>query len=67
MLLLKKSFLEETRHRLRLKNSVKLYIIEVDYEIKENENLYKKQRNKCVSIRKKSIINYFNKIANGNI
>ena len=28
---------------------------------------YKKQRNKCVSIRKKSIRNYFNKIANENI
>ena len=34
---------------------------------KENEKLYKKQRNKCVAIRKKSIRNYFNKIANGNI
>ena len=33
----------------------------------ENEKLYKKQRNKCVSIRKKRIINYFNKIANENI
>ena len=31
----------------------------------ENEKLYKKQGNKCVSIRKKSIKNYFNKIANG--
>ena len=29
-----------------------------------NEKLYKKQRNKCVSIRKKSIRNHFNKIAN---
>ena len=33
----------------------------------ENENLYKKQRNKCLSIRKKSIRNYFNKIANENV
>ena len=33
----------------------------------ENEKLYKKQRNKCVAIRKKSIRNYFNKITNGNI
>ena len=33
----------------------------------ENEKLYKKQRNKCVSIRKKSIRNYFNKIANENV
>ena len=34
----------------------------------ENENLYKKQRNTCVaSIRKKSIQNYFNEIAHGNI
>ena len=33
----------------------------------ENEKLYKKQRSKCVSIRKKSIRNYFNKIANENI
>ena len=32
-----------------------------------NEKLYKKQRNKCVAIRKKSITNYFNKIGNGNI
>ena len=28
---------------------------------------YKKQRNECVSIRKKSIRNYFNKIANKNM
>ena len=33
----------------------------------ENEKLFKKQRNKCVSIRKESIRNYFNKIANENI
>ena len=33
----------------------------------ENEKLYKKQTNKCVSIRKKSIRNYFKKIANENI
>ena len=33
----------------------------------ENEQLYKKQRNKCVAIRKKSIRNYFSQIANGNI
>ena len=33
----------------------------------ENEKLYKKQRNKCVSIRNKSIRNYFNKIANENV
>ena len=33
----------------------------------ENEKLYKKQRNRCVAIRKKSIRNYFNKIANRNI
>ena len=35
--------------------------------IEENEKLHKKQRNKCVSIRKKSIRKYFNKIANENI
>ena len=33
----------------------------------ENKKLYKKQRNKCVSIRNKSIRNYFNKNANENI
>ena len=33
----------------------------------ENEKLYKKQRYKCVSIRKKSIRNYVNKIAKENI
>ena len=33
----------------------------------ENEKLFKKQRNKCVSIRKESIRNYFNKIAIENI
>ena len=33
----------------------------------ENEKLRKKQRNKYASIRKKSIGNYFNKIANENI
>ena len=33
----------------------------------ENGKLYKKQINKCVAIRKKSIRKYFNKIANGNI
>ena len=33
----------------------------------ENEKIYKKQRNKCVSIRKKSIRNFFNKIANENV
>ena len=33
----------------------------------ENEKLYKKQRKKCVLIRKKSIKNYFNKTANENI
>ena len=32
----------------------------------ENEKLYKKQKNKCISIRK-SIRNYFNKIANENV
>ena len=31
---------------------------------KENEALYKKQRNKCVSLRKKSIKKYFNNITN---
>ena len=30
----------------------------------EKENLYKKQRNNCVSIRKKNIRNYSNEIAN---
>ena len=30
------------------------------------KKIYKKQRNKCVAIRKKSIRNYFNKIANRN-
>ena len=33
----------------------------------ENEKLFKKQRNKCVSIPQKCIRNYFNKIATGNI
>ena len=33
----------------------------------ENEKLCKKQRNKYVSIRKKSIRNYFNKIENENV
>ena len=33
----------------------------------ENEKLYEKQRNKCVSIRKKSIKNYFKKIVNETI
>ena len=33
----------------------------------KNEKLYKNQINKCVSIRKKSVRNYFNKIAKGNI
>ena len=33
----------------------------------ENEKLFKKQRNKCVSIPKKCIRNHFNKIATGNI
>ena len=33
----------------------------------ENEKLYKKQRNKCVSIRNKSIRSYFNKIADENV
>ena len=33
----------------------------------ENEKLYKKQRNKCVPIRKKIIRNYLNKIANENV
>ena len=33
----------------------------------ENEKLYRKRRNKCASIPKKSIRNCFNKIANENI
>ena len=33
----------------------------------ENEKLYRKQRNKCASIPKKSIRKYFNKVANENI
>ena len=32
--------------------------------LKENEALYKKQRNKCVSLRRKSIKKYFNDITN---
>ena len=31
------------------------------------KKIYKKQRSKCIAIRKKSIRNYFNKIANRNI
>ena len=31
---------------------------------KENEALYKKQRNKCVSLRRKSLKKYFNDITN---
>ena len=50
-------------------------MIEADYlrnrfcktPTEENEKLYKKQRNKCVLTRKKSITNYFNKVANENI
>ena len=56
-----KEFRKAIYNRSRLWN--KFYKVPTE----ENENLYKKQRNKCVSIRKKSIINYFNKIANGNI
>ena len=48
-------------HRSRLRNK----FCKIPSE--ENEKLYKKQRNKCVAIRKKSIRNYFNKIGNGNI
>ena len=33
----------------------------------KDEKLYKKQRNRCVAICKKSIRNYFNKIADRNI
>ena len=48
-------------------------MIEVYYEIDSVKHRlrkmkrYKKQRNKCVSIRKKSIKNYFKKIANETI
>ena len=34
---------------------------------KENEKLYKKQSNKCVSLRRKCIKQYFHKISNNNI
>ena len=34
---------------------------------KENEKLYKKQRNKCVALRRKCIEKYFHNITNTNI
>ena len=34
---------------------------------KENEKLYKKQRNKCVALRRKCIKEYFHNISNNNI
>ena len=34
---------------------------------KENENLYKKQRNKCVPLRRKYIKEYFHNITDNNI
>ena len=48
-------------HRSRLRNRF------CKRPTEENEKLYKKQSNKCDSIRKKSIRNCFNKIANENI
>ena len=32
------------------------------YPSKQNEKIYKKQRNKCVALRKKAIKNYFKKV-----
>ena len=60
-LFMTKGFRKATYNRSRLRNK----FCKIPSE--ENEKLYKKQRNKCVAIRKKSIRNYFNKIANGNI
>ena len=34
---------------------------------KENEKLYKKQRNKCVALRRKCMKEYFHNIADNNI
>ena len=34
---------------------------------KENEKLYKKQRNKCVALRRKCMKEYFHNISNNNI
>ena len=56
-----KEFRKAIYNRSRLRNK----FCKVPAE--ENEKLYKKQRNKCVSIRKKNIRNYFNKIGNRNI
>ena len=56
-----KEFRKATYNRSRLRNTF------CKIPTEENEKLHKKQRNECVAIRKKSIRNYFNKIANGNI
>ena len=56
-----KEFRKAISNRSRLKNKFRKIPSE------ENEKVYEKQRNKCVPIRKESIRNYFNKLANGNI
>ena len=55
-----KEFRKATYNRSRLRKKFRKVPTE------ETEKLYRKQRNKCVAIRKKIIRNYFNKIANGN-
>ena len=56
-----KEFRKARYNRSRLRNKFRKIPSE------ENEKVYEKQRNKCVPIRKESIRNYFNKLANGNI
>ena len=55
-----KEFRKAIYNRSRLRNKF------CKIPTEETEELYKKQRNKGVAIRKKNIRNYFNKIANGN-
>ena len=56
-----KEFRKAIYNRSRLRNKF------CKIPTEENEKLHKKQINKCVTFRKKSIRNYFDKIANGNI
>ena len=56
-----KELRKEIYTRSRLKNKLN------KNPTKENENRYKQQRNKCVSLRRKSIKGYFNRITNKGI
>ena len=56
-----KEFCKAIYNRSRLRNKF------CKIPTEENEKLYKKQRNKCVAIRKKNIRDYFNKNVNGYI